>query len=237
MLNLYSKRQTRWILDPNPVPSGCRLFVNAYTWDRVEKKAAGNTVPVITHASVVCPWTLNPTKHCSCLFEANFEHLCNLQAPPTNLERPVSLGEGLYVCGDHREAATLEGALRSGLRAADAILSAWLNFVLFRAHPGHNCQVDTQVFERCTILQAYAEYLQYSHTVLRHLIDAWDCNLTPCQIICAFQTIWAVSKIQKECKYLEMKLVKMRCGSKTNWKTSSDASVCSPIYLHLTNLW
>ena len=46
-----------------------------------------------------------------------------MQAPPTNLERPVSLGNSLYVCGDHREAATLEGALRSGLRAADAVLT------------------------------------------------------------------------------------------------------------------
>lgn len=44
------------------------------------------------------------------------------QAPPTNFERPVDLGGGLYVCGDHREAATLEGALRSGKRAAGAIL-------------------------------------------------------------------------------------------------------------------
>lgn len=47
----------------------------------------------------------------------------DLQIPPTDLERSVSLGGGLYVCGDHREAATLEGALRSGQRAAEAISS------------------------------------------------------------------------------------------------------------------
>lgn len=32
------------------------------------------------------------------------------QAPPTELQRPVKLGGGLYVCGDHRDTATLDGA-------------------------------------------------------------------------------------------------------------------------------
>ncbi|KAK9837989.1 hypothetical protein WJX74_009129 [Apatococcus lobatus] len=46
------------------------------------------------------------------------------QGPPTNLERSVSLGDGLYVCGDHRQAATLEGALVSGKRAAEALIQS-----------------------------------------------------------------------------------------------------------------
>lgn len=37
-------------------------------------------------------------------------------------ERPVALGEGLFVCGDHRETASIQGALHSGRRAADAVL-------------------------------------------------------------------------------------------------------------------
>jgi hypothetical protein len=45
------------------------------------------------------------------------------QAPPTNLQRPVRLGGGLFVCGDHRDSATLDGALKSGRRAAKAILA------------------------------------------------------------------------------------------------------------------
>jgi predicted NAD/FAD-dependent oxidoreductase len=45
------------------------------------------------------------------------------QAPPTNLRRPVSLGDGLYVCGDHRDDATFNGALVSGRRAAEALLA------------------------------------------------------------------------------------------------------------------
>ena len=49
---------------------------------------------------------------------------CHAQAPPTDLNRPVQLTKGLYVCGDHRDNATLDGALRSGRRAAEAILAA-----------------------------------------------------------------------------------------------------------------
>lgn len=37
-------------------------------------------------------------------------------------ERSVSLGEGLFVCGDHRDQASINGALTSGRRCAEAIL-------------------------------------------------------------------------------------------------------------------
>ena len=46
-----------------------------------------------------------------------------LQEPPTDLVRPVQLGGRLYVCGDHRDTATLDGALKSGRRAAEALIS------------------------------------------------------------------------------------------------------------------
>ncbi|MFI1399007.1 NAD(P)/FAD-dependent oxidoreductase [Streptomyces sp. NPDC020681] len=42
--------------------------------------------------------------------------------PPHDLRRPVRLLAGLYVCGDHRDTSTVQGALFSGRRAADAIL-------------------------------------------------------------------------------------------------------------------
>lgn len=38
-------------------------------------------------------------------------------------ERPVRVRPGVYVCGDHRDTASIEGALRSGRRAADAVLA------------------------------------------------------------------------------------------------------------------
>jgi phytoene dehydrogenase-like protein len=45
--------------------------------------------------------------------------------PPGTLdphERPVRLRPGLYVCGDHRDTASINGALASGRRTADAVL-------------------------------------------------------------------------------------------------------------------
>ena len=38
-------------------------------------------------------------------------------------KQPVRLAEGLYACGDHREHPSLNGALTSGRRAADAVLA------------------------------------------------------------------------------------------------------------------
>src|SRR5919199_3044474 len=42
--------------------------------------------------------------------------------PPLDVRRPVALGEGLFVAGDHRDSASSQGALVSGRRAADAVL-------------------------------------------------------------------------------------------------------------------
>lgn len=42
--------------------------------------------------------------------------------PPLRLRRPVDLGEGLYVCGDHRDTPSIQGAMASGARAARAVL-------------------------------------------------------------------------------------------------------------------
>jgi phytoene dehydrogenase-like protein len=46
-----------------------------------------------------------------------------LQAPPLHPRRRVDLGEGLFVCGDHRDTASLQGAMFSGERTARAVLS------------------------------------------------------------------------------------------------------------------
>jgi phytoene dehydrogenase-like protein len=40
----------------------------------------------------------------------------------TELRRPVRLGDGVYVAGDHRDTASIQGALVSGHRAARAVL-------------------------------------------------------------------------------------------------------------------
>ncbi|MFF0311559.1 NAD(P)/FAD-dependent oxidoreductase [Streptosporangium sp. NPDC004379] len=43
--------------------------------------------------------------------------------PPFPLRRSVRLAPGRYVCGDHRDTGSIQGALVSGRRAADAVLA------------------------------------------------------------------------------------------------------------------
>jgi phytoene dehydrogenase-like protein len=42
--------------------------------------------------------------------------------PPLQLRRPVDLGGGLFVCGDHRDTPSIQGAMASGARTARAVL-------------------------------------------------------------------------------------------------------------------
>lgn len=42
---------------------------------------------------------------------------------PLTVRQPVSLGEWLFVAGDHRDTASIQGAMVSGRRAADAVLA------------------------------------------------------------------------------------------------------------------
>ena len=43
--------------------------------------------------------------------------------PPHDLRRAVRLLAGLYVCGDHRDTSTVQGALHSAHRAATALIA------------------------------------------------------------------------------------------------------------------
>jgi phytoene dehydrogenase-like protein len=56
----------------------------------------------------------------------NIAHAQPSQAVPAlaNPQRPVALGNGLFVCGDHRDNASINGALESGRRAAQAVTAA-----------------------------------------------------------------------------------------------------------------
>ncbi|MCV7072559.1 FAD-dependent oxidoreductase [Mycobacterium rufum] len=46
------------------------------------------------------------------------------QSPPLTVRRPVRDAWGLWVCGDHRDTASIQGALVSGRRAAAAVLGS-----------------------------------------------------------------------------------------------------------------
>ncbi|MFD8062150.1 FAD-dependent oxidoreductase [Streptomyces cyaneofuscatus] len=52
---------------------------------------------------------------------------------PHDPRRPVRVLAGLYVCGDHRDTSSVQGALHSGRRAAEAILA---DLGVARAHQG-----------------------------------------------------------------------------------------------------
>jgi phytoene dehydrogenase-like protein len=45
------------------------------------------------------------------------------QSTPFRPKKPISLGEGLWVCGDHRDTGSIQGALFSGRRCAEALLT------------------------------------------------------------------------------------------------------------------
>ena len=46
------------------------------------------------------------------------------QAPPLHPRRRVDLGDGVFVCGDHRDTASIQGAMFSGERTAAAVAAA-----------------------------------------------------------------------------------------------------------------
>ncbi len=66
---------------------------------------------------VVCTWQL--------LRSYRITHAQPLQLPGAlePPQRPVRIRPGIYVCGDHRDNASINGALLSGTRAAEAVLS------------------------------------------------------------------------------------------------------------------
>ena len=51
------------------------------------------------------------------------EHGQPIQNAPFDPKRLVRLGEGRYVCGDHRDTASIQGALYSGRRTAAAVMA------------------------------------------------------------------------------------------------------------------
>jgi hypothetical protein len=42
--------------------------------------------------------------------------------PPFRPRRPVALGDGRYVCGDHRDTPSIQGAMFSGRRCGERVV-------------------------------------------------------------------------------------------------------------------
>ncbi|WDZ84717.1 NAD(P)/FAD-dependent oxidoreductase [Micromonospora cathayae] len=64
-----------------------------------------------------------PTDEWEHLTTISIPHALPAAPPPQGrLRKPVALGDGLYVAGDHRDSPSIQGALASGWRAAGAVL-------------------------------------------------------------------------------------------------------------------
>ena len=67
-------------------------------------------------------WFGAPVEDWTTLRVDQIEHGQPLQAPPLKPRQRTKLEDGLWVCGDHRDTASLQGAMFSGRRTAEAIL-------------------------------------------------------------------------------------------------------------------
>jgi predicted NAD/FAD-dependent oxidoreductase len=67
-------------------------------------------------------WFGAPVQRWRHLRTYRIQHALPAQVPPTP-ERPVAFGPGFYICGDHRDQASIQGAMVSGIRTARAILA------------------------------------------------------------------------------------------------------------------
>jgi predicted NAD/FAD-dependent oxidoreductase len=61
---------------------------------------------------------------CRHLLTYRIPHALPAQAPPalSPVEKPARRSPGLYVCGDYLDTASIQGAMASGRRAAEAVL-------------------------------------------------------------------------------------------------------------------
>ncbi|EME96635.1 FAD-dependent oxidoreductase [Streptomyces mobaraensis NBRC 13819 = DSM 40847] len=106
-------------VDPERAPAGRVLITST-----VLGRAAGTPVPELdrtARAQLARVYGLAPDD-----FELLTAHHDADAVPampaPHDVRRPVRLLSGLYVCGDHRDTSTVQGALFSGRRAAHALL-------------------------------------------------------------------------------------------------------------------
>ncbi|MEU9101516.1 NAD(P)/FAD-dependent oxidoreductase [Streptomyces sp. NPDC048361] len=103
-------------VDPSRAPYGRTLITSAVLGtppDDVERAVRRQLASL--YATSTADWELLALHHTP-------QAVPSMPAPH-DLRRPVRLLAGLYVCGDHRDTSTVQGALFSGRRAAHAILA------------------------------------------------------------------------------------------------------------------
>ena len=136
-----------WFAAPGPPLPGPLLILDGEASGPAKNVAVMSEVSpsyapdgrAVVAAAVPGPAALDPTltgqvrKQLARWFDsgtADWEHLRTdvivhgqpSQVPPLDPKRPVALGDGLFVCGDHRDTASIQGAMFSGGRTARAVL-------------------------------------------------------------------------------------------------------------------
>ncbi|MFE6837242.1 NAD(P)/FAD-dependent oxidoreductase [Streptomyces sp. NPDC057705] len=100
-------------VDPTRAPAGRSL---------VTTTVLGPPPPVRTVASRLARLYDTATREWELLAVHHTPEAVPAMPPPHDLRRPVRVLAGLYVCGDHRDTNTVQGALHSARRAVSALL-------------------------------------------------------------------------------------------------------------------
>jgi len=102
---------------PDYAPAGSALISASAlgVWDTPEHESA-----VREHLA----WLYGvPTRDWELLASYPFPYALPAMPVPFEMQRPVRMARGLYVAGDHRDTSSIQGALVSGRRAAQALLT------------------------------------------------------------------------------------------------------------------
>lgn len=98
---------------PSYAPAGMHLVQATALW-RLGTSPAGID-QVRDHAAAILESDTSGWRH---LIRHEVPHALPSQPPPLRVRSPVHLGDGRFVCGDHRDTASIQGAMVSGRRAA-----------------------------------------------------------------------------------------------------------------------
>ncbi len=106
---------------PGYAPAGQDL-VYCTVLDGDQERGVGSSLEDRVRAQLVA-WFGAAAKSWHHLATRRIAHaLPELTADP--VEQPARLDDGVFVCGDHRDTASIQGAMRSGRRAAEAVIAA-----------------------------------------------------------------------------------------------------------------
>jgi predicted NAD/FAD-dependent oxidoreductase len=98
---------------PNYAPPG-RTLVSTSTFDTQADDAAIRAHLEIIYRTSTTSWSV--------IGRYAIPYALPAMDIPFQARKPVDLGDGLFVAGDHRDTASIQGAMVSGRRTADAIL-------------------------------------------------------------------------------------------------------------------